>query len=117
MNPLDRSGGQGRTDSRSESGQRSCPQGGDRRTPIRVNRTIDTRDFSRRVPDRRSVYIPSCQTEGSRMDSITALAGQLLGLWLAITGIAIVVGVLLAIGDSVSRLKRRRNGPDQGKTV
>ena len=51
------------------------------------------------------------------MDSITALAGQLLGLWLAITGIAIVVGVLLAIGDSVSRLKRHRSGPDQGKTV
>jgi hypothetical protein len=39
------SGGQGRTDSRSESGQRSCPKGEDRRMPIRVNRTIDTRIF------------------------------------------------------------------------
>ena len=39
-------GGQGRTDSRSESGQRSCPKGEDRHTPIRVNRTIDTRIFS-----------------------------------------------------------------------
>jgi hypothetical protein len=39
-------GGQGRTDSRSESGQRSCPKGEDRRRPIRVNRTIDTRIFS-----------------------------------------------------------------------
>ena len=40
-------GGQGRTDSRSESGQRSCPKGEDRRMPIRVNRTIDTRIFRR----------------------------------------------------------------------
>jgi len=39
-------GGQGRTDSRSESGQRSCPKGEDRPRPIRVNRTIDTRIFS-----------------------------------------------------------------------
>ena len=40
------SGGQGRIDSRSESGQRSCPKGEDRRRPIRVNRTSDTRIFS-----------------------------------------------------------------------
>jgi hypothetical protein len=39
-------GGQGRIDSRSESGQRSCPKGEDRRRPIRVNRSIDTRIFS-----------------------------------------------------------------------
>ena len=38
-------GSQGRTDSRSASGQRSCPKGEDRHTPIRVNRTIDTRIF------------------------------------------------------------------------
>jgi hypothetical protein len=48
---------------------------------------------------------------------MTALAGQLLGLWLAITGIAIVVGVLCVIGDSVSRLKQHRRGPVRGKTV
>jgi hypothetical protein len=45
MDPVG-NGGQGRTDSRSESGQRSCPKGEDRRRPIRVNRTIDTRIFS-----------------------------------------------------------------------
>ena len=39
-------GGQGRTDSRSESGQRSCPKGEDRPRPIQVNRTIETRIFS-----------------------------------------------------------------------
>jgi hypothetical protein len=38
--------GQGRTDARSESGQRSCPKGEDRPKPIRINRTTDTRIFS-----------------------------------------------------------------------
>ena len=42
-------GGQGQTDSRSESGQRRCPQGEDRPTPIRINRTADTGIFRRCV--------------------------------------------------------------------
>jgi hypothetical protein len=43
---LKKNGGQGRTDSRSESGQQSCPQGEDRRKPIRISPTTDTRIFS-----------------------------------------------------------------------
>lgn len=85
--------------------------------PIRVNRTIDTRILSRRVPDRRSVYPHPSHVEGLRVDSITALSSKLLGLWLAITGVAIVVGVVIAIANSVSRVKRHRNGPDQGETA
>jgi len=42
---IDKYGGQGQTDSRSESGQRSCPKGADRRKPIRINRTADTGIF------------------------------------------------------------------------
>lgn len=44
------------------------------------------------------------------MDSIL---GQLLGLWLAIVGIAIVFGVLYTIGSSLSHWKRNRNRADQ----
>jgi uncharacterized iron-regulated membrane protein len=47
------------------------------------------------------------------MDSILRLSGQLLGLWLAIVGIAISFGVLFAIGSSVSHWNRRRNRADQ----
>ena len=67
-----------------------------------------------RAPSRRSVYIPASHTEGRRMDSILGLSGQLMGLWLAIVGIAIVFGVLYAIGSSLSHRKRHRNGPNQG---
>ena len=38
--------GQGRTDSRSESGRRSRAKGEDRPEPIRINRVTDTRIFS-----------------------------------------------------------------------
>jgi hypothetical protein len=48
------------------------------------------------------------------MDSILELSQQLMGLWLAIVGIAMVFGVLYAIGSSLSRWKRRRNHVDQG---
>ena len=48
------------------------------------------------------------------MDSISRLSGQLLGLWLAIVGTAIVFGVLYAIGSSLSGWKRHRNRADQG---
>jgi hypothetical protein len=48
------------------------------------------------------------------MDSILGLSGQLMGLWLAIVGIAIVFGVLYAIGSSLGHWKRRRNHGDQG---
>ena len=68
----------------------------------------------RRAPSRRSVYISVSQTEGRRMDSILGLSGQLLGLWLAIVGIAIVFGVLYAIGSSLRHWKRHRNHEDQG---
>jgi hypothetical protein len=43
------------------------------------------------------------------MDSIQGLSGQLLGLWLAIVGIAIVFGVLYAIGSSL-RYRSRSHG-------
>ena len=48
------------------------------------------------------------------MDSILGLAGQVMGLWLAIVGIAIVFGVVYAIGSSLSRWKRHRDRVDQG---
>ena len=48
------------------------------------------------------------------MDSILGLSGQLLGLWLAIVGIAIVFGVLYAIGNSLRQGKRHPNRADQG---
>jgi len=48
------------------------------------------------------------------MDSILGLAGQLMGLWLAIVGIAIVFGILYAIGSSLSHRKRHQNRADQG---
>jgi len=47
------------------------------------------------------------------MDSNLGLSGQLMGLWLAIVGIAIVFGVLYAIGSSLSHWKRHRNRADQ----
>lgn len=50
------------------------------------------------------------------MNTIMELSGQLLGLWLAIIGIAIVCGVLFAIGGYVSRLKRRSGGAHRGNT-
>jgi len=43
---IDKYGDHGQTDTRSESGQRSCPKGEDRPTPIRINRTADTGIFS-----------------------------------------------------------------------
>lgn len=60
------------------------------------------------------MYISASHTEGRRMDSILGLSGQLMGLWLAIVGIAIVFGVLYAIGSSLGRWKRHRNHEDQG---
>jgi len=48
------------------------------------------------------------------MDSILGLSGQLMGLWLAIVGIAVVFGVMYAIGSSLSHWKRHRNHEDQG---
>ena len=56
------------------------------------------------------MYILASHMEGWGMDSIL---GQLLGLWLAIVGIAIVFGVLYAIGSSLSHWKRHRNRADQ----
>lgn len=50
------------------------------------------------------------------MNSITELSGQLLGLWLAIIGIAIVFGVLFAIAGFLSRWKWHRGGADHEKT-
>jgi len=47
------------------------------------------------------------------MDWIVRLSGQLMGLWLAIVGIAIMFGVLYAIGSSVSHRKRHRNRAGQ----
>jgi len=49
------------------------------------------------------------------MDTISGLSGQLMGLWLAIVGIAIVFGVLYAIGSSLSRWQRHRSRADQGR--
>lgn len=46
------------------------------------------------------------------MDSIRGLSGQLMGLWLAITGISIVFGVLYAIGSSLGHWKRDRDRAD-----
>ena len=69
----------------------------------------------RRAPSCRSVYIPASHMEGTRMDSILGLSGQLMGLWLAIVGIAIVFGVLYAIGSSLGRWKRHRNHEDHGR--
>jgi uncharacterized iron-regulated membrane protein len=48
------------------------------------------------------------------MDTILRLSGQLMGLWLAIVGIAIAFGVLFAIGSSLIHWKGHRNGPDHG---
>jgi hypothetical protein len=48
------------------------------------------------------------------MDSILGLSGQLMGLWLAIVGIAIVFGVLYTIGSSLGHWKRHRNHEDHG---
>ena len=43
------------------------------------------------------------------MDSILRLSGPLLGLWLAIVGIAIVFGILYATGRSVRDWSRQQN--------
>ena len=48
------------------------------------------------------------------MDTILGLSGQLMGLWLAIVGIAIVFGILYAIGSSLRHRKRHQNRADQG---
>jgi hypothetical protein len=48
------------------------------------------------------------------MESILWLSGQLMGLWLAIVGIAIVFGVLFAIGSSLRHWTGHRSGPDHG---
>ena len=48
------------------------------------------------------------RTEDLRMDTIERLSGQLVGLWLAIIGIAVVFGVLYAVG---SRLRRKKQHP------
>jgi hypothetical protein len=76
--------------------------------------TTDVSAFPR-VSSRRSVYIPASGTEDWRMDSILGLSGQLMGLWLAIVGIAIGFGVLNAIGSSLIHWKRHRNRADQGR--
>jgi hypothetical protein len=47
--------------------------------------------------------------EGRRMDSILRLSESLLGLWLAIVGIAIVFGVLYTAGRSLRDWSRQRN--------
>jgi len=51
------------------------------------------------------------------MDSNLGLSGQLMGLWLAIVGIAIVFGILYAVGSSLSNWKRHRNREDKGGRV
>lgn len=48
------------------------------------------------------------------MESLLELSSQLLGLWLAIVGIAVAFGVLFAVRDSLSHWKRQKNSPDQG---
>jgi len=48
------------------------------------------------------------------MDAIRELSVQLLGLWLAIVGIAVAFGVLFVVGNSLSHWRRQRNPPDQG---
>jgi hypothetical protein len=53
--------------------------------------------------------------EDSRMDTISGLSGQLMGLWLVIVGIAIVFGVLYAMGSALSHWKQHRNRADQGR--
>jgi hypothetical protein len=50
------------------------------------------------------------------MDSILGLSGQLMGLWLAIVGIAIVFGVLYSIGTSLGHSRRHRNRAEQGES-
>jgi hypothetical protein len=46
------------------------------------------------------------------MDTFEKLSGQLLGLWLAITGIAVAFGVLYAVGSSLRRKKQHPNRAD-----
>ena len=48
------------------------------------------------------------------MDSIERLSGQLLGLWLVITGIAVAFGVLYAVG---SALRRKTQHPDRTESA
>jgi hypothetical protein len=48
------------------------------------------------------------------MDSILGVSEQLLGLWLAIVGTAIVFGVLYAIGSCLRHRMRHRKHADQG---
>jgi hypothetical protein len=46
------------------------------------------------------------------MDSIERLSGQLMGFWLAITGVAVAFGVLYAIGAAVRRKKQHPGSAD-----
>ena len=48
------------------------------------------------------------------MDSIVRLSGPLLGLWLAIIGIAIAFGIVNIFGDSLRRRRRRHPAHDDG---
>jgi hypothetical protein len=52
------------------------------------------------------------RTEDLRMDSIQRLSEQLLGFWLVIIGIAVVFGVLYAIGAAVRRKKQHPGRAD-----
>jgi hypothetical protein len=40
------------------------------------------------------------------MDTVEKLAGQLMGFWLAITGVAIAFGILYAVGAALRRKKQ-----------
>jgi hypothetical protein len=46
------------------------------------------------------------------MGIIEKLSGQLLGLWLVIIGIAVVFGVLYAVGSSLRRKKQHSGHTD-----
>jgi len=59
------------------------------------------------------VYIPASYKEGWRMDSLSELSGQLMGLWLIIVGIAIAFGVLFGIVNALRHWKRHQNRADQ----
>jgi hypothetical protein len=48
------------------------------------------------------------------MDSILGMSGPIMGLWLAIVGIATAFGVLYAIGSHLRDWKRNHNRADQG---
>ena len=52
------------------------------------------------------------RTEDQHMNLIERLSGQLLGLWLAIIGIAVAFGVLYAVGSSLRRKKQHPGRAD-----